>query len=122
MIYAVIINLPRAIRFKHENVIIVGIIPGPSEPSLHLNSYLRPLVDDLLNLWRVGVHVHSKVVKAALLCVACDLPEVTVHIMVAHGANNFFHMTQNVKHVKLLTEYTSSTLFRYYLQMATWLN
>ena len=75
VIYAVIINLPRAIRFKHENVIIVGIIPGPSEPSLHLNSYLRPLVDDLLNLWRVGVHVHSKVVKAALLCnIACDLP------------------------------------------------
>lgn len=74
VMYAVILNLPRAVRYKHENVVIVGIIPGPNEPSMHLNSYLRPLVDDLINLWRVGVHVRSKIVKAALLCVACDLP------------------------------------------------
>ena len=29
VIYAVIINLPRAMRYKEENVMIIGIIPGP---------------------------------------------------------------------------------------------
>ena len=32
VIYAVVINLPRSIRYKEENVIIIGIIPGPQEP------------------------------------------------------------------------------------------
>lgn len=29
MIYLVVQNLPRSLRFKVENVIIVGAIPGP---------------------------------------------------------------------------------------------
>ena len=32
VIYLVIRNLPRAVRFKPENVIIVSTIPGPKEP------------------------------------------------------------------------------------------
>ena len=44
VIYIVIFNLPCAIRFKCENVILFGVIPGPSEPSLTINSYLSPLV------------------------------------------------------------------------------
>ena len=74
VLYMVILNLPRAIRFKTENVIIVGIIPGPSEPSEHINSYLWPLVDDLLGLWRKGIKIDTNTVRAALLCIACDLP------------------------------------------------
>lgn len=54
-IYMVILNLPRSLRFKEENVLLIGIIPGPAEPSLHLNSYLKPLVDELLELDE-GVH------------------------------------------------------------------
>ena len=27
-----------------------GVIPGPSEPKLHLNTYLKPIVDDLQQL------------------------------------------------------------------------
>ena len=50
VIYAVVINLPRSIRYKEENVIIVGIIPGPKEPKRHINSYLRPLISELLQL------------------------------------------------------------------------
>lgn len=33
VIYLVILNLPRTIRFKPENIIIAGIIPGPNEPT-----------------------------------------------------------------------------------------
>ena len=48
VIYLVIVNLPREVRFRQENVIVLGVIPGPSEPSLNINAFLAPLVDELL--------------------------------------------------------------------------
>ena len=71
-------NLPRSERFKIENVILLGMIPGPSEPSKHINTYLVPLVDDLLKLY-CGIELpveNSKTmkVKAVLSCVVCDIP------------------------------------------------
>lgn len=57
VLYVVILNLPLAVKLKPENLIVVGIIPGPSEPSEHINSYLWPLVDELLVLWRKGVEI-----------------------------------------------------------------
>ena len=81
VVYLTIMNLPRSIRFKRENVILVGILPGPSEPKHDINSYLEPLVNELRDLWTgVAMQVHtvtglsSTVVRCALLCVACDLP------------------------------------------------
>lgn len=42
----------RSERFKTENVILVGVVPGPHEPSTYdMNRYLEPLVDDLLSLY-----------------------------------------------------------------------
>lgn len=32
-IYLIIMNLPRQVRFKQENVLLVGLIPGPKEPN-----------------------------------------------------------------------------------------
>ena len=49
--YLVLINLPRSQRFKWENVIVLGVIPGPKEPELTVNSFLRPHVDELLEFW-----------------------------------------------------------------------
>ena len=54
VIYLAVQNFPRSERFKRENIIIVGIIPGPHEPSKTINSYLSPLVDELNQLW-VGI-------------------------------------------------------------------
>ena len=59
VMYLVILNLPRSVRFKPENVIIVSKIPGPKEPDCkHMNTYmyLAPMVNDLLSLWE-GVHI-----------------------------------------------------------------
>jgi len=50
VIYGVLINLPRNIRYKVENVIIIGVIPGPHEPKKHQNSYLGPLVAEFQEL------------------------------------------------------------------------
>ncbi len=78
VIHLAIMNLPRAIRFKRENIIIVGILPGPSEPSKNMNSYLTPLVSELLTLWDgaqfVTHDLGTQVIRCALLCVGCDLP------------------------------------------------
>ena len=81
VMYLVLMNLPRSECFKTENVTLVGVIPGPSEPKLNVNAYLSPLVDELLILWNDGVklrHFGSQFLpetfKACLLCVACDIP------------------------------------------------
>ena len=43
---------------------------GPSEPKHDINTFLKPLVTELL----MRVPKELKVVRCALLCVACDLP------------------------------------------------
>ena len=81
VIYAAICNLPRDVHFKRENMLILGILPGPHEVSLHkINHYLAPIVDDLESLWR-GVtlprmfeHQEGKNIRAALILVSCDIP------------------------------------------------
>ena len=78
VVYLVIMNLPRTVHYKRGNILIVGLFPGPSEPSKTVNTYLTPLVSELLTLWRgKSFKTASKstvFVQCALLCVACDLP------------------------------------------------
>ena len=67
--------------YKQENVILVGVMPGPKESSLNINSYLSPLVEELNLFWRgvlipierQGVTLNINV-RLALSCVACDIP------------------------------------------------
>ena len=72
-------NLPRAERFHPDNIIICEIIPGPHEPSMHINQFLSKLVSELLQLWD-GVYINVPGVplpiriRAALMCVASDIP------------------------------------------------
>ena len=79
VIFLVVLNLPRSIWFKRENVIMYGIIPGPTEPSLNINTFIAPLVSDLLDLWK-GIELQvpysssTVMLRCALLGVACDLP------------------------------------------------
>ena len=77
-IYLSVLNLPRQERFLKENIILVGVIPGPKEPAYHINSFLKPLVNDLLKMWD-GVYLKTAnnittLVRAALICVGCDIP------------------------------------------------
>lgn len=52
VIFMALLNLPRNVRYNQENIIVCGLIPGPKEPSHNINSFLEPLVEDLLVLWR----------------------------------------------------------------------
>ena len=79
-IYLSILNLPRQIRFKEQNTILVGLIPGPKEPKLVLNAYLTPLVQDLLKLddgfWFSSPDALGKrvFIKGRLIAICCDIP------------------------------------------------
>ncbi|KAJ2936879.1 hypothetical protein H1R20_g214, partial [Candolleomyces eurysporus] len=81
-IYMVCLNLPPSIRHKMENIYLAGILPGPHTPSDHeINHFLRPLVDDLLDLWDNGIfvsrtakHPYGRRVRCALGPLICDLP------------------------------------------------
>ena len=79
-LYMVFMNLPRNERFKTENVFLVDIIPGPKEPKLNINSFLKPLVSELGVLWNEGIleksddSANEQLYHAALLCVGCDIP------------------------------------------------
>ncbi|EIE78917.1 hypothetical protein RO3G_03622 [Rhizopus delemar RA 99-880] len=82
-IYLTIQNLARDERNLKENVICVGLLPGPKEPSgAEINNYLSPLVDELSVLFDEGVLMDVLVdgalkkerMRAALTMVACDLP------------------------------------------------
>ena len=80
-IYMVCHNLPIHLRFRVENVYLAGIIPGPNEPSRHhLNHLLRPLVDELLQLWVPGVQLtrtalndFGTLVRCMVVPLICDL-------------------------------------------------
>ena len=60
-------------------MILVCLIPGPHKPQHDINSFLGPLVSDLLKLWN-GMDMEIKSIKSvkkircALMCVACDIP------------------------------------------------
>ena len=92
VIYAAIVNLPREIRFKRENMLILGILPGPNEANLHkINHYLFPIVDELISLWQ-GTKLDStaecsegKIIRAALILISYNIPaarKVCGHILV----------------------------------------
>ena len=80
VIYLVIQNLPRNLRYRKENIILIGLIPGPREPKLSINSFLHPLVAELKELWS-GVQfecphnpLRRVTIRAALTCCSCDIP------------------------------------------------
>lgn len=81
-IYMACENLPAHIRFRPENIYLAGIIPGPHEPGVdQIHHFLRPLVDELLDLWHKGLELQrtalrgsGRLIRAAIIPLVCDLP------------------------------------------------
>lgn len=78
----VCLTLPVTLRHRPENIFLVGIAPGPREPSLEqMNWILLPLVTQLQNIWSPGLllaRTHScprgRLVRAALIPFIADIP------------------------------------------------
>ena len=56
---------------------IIGIIPGPHEPKKHINSFLGPLVSELLEfysgIWLIS-SAERKFVHCVLICQSSGIP------------------------------------------------
>ena len=79
MFYLAILNLPRAERFKWENIIVMGIVPSLGQEPKNLNQFLEPAVDELKVLWK-GIRLRSCLSRFALtfrtavMGVSSDIP------------------------------------------------
>jgi hypothetical protein len=77
-VYMTVLNLPREVRYRMENVILIGVLPGPKSTSrVQLQGALKPLVAELNELFQ-GVRMpshnapHGKLVRAFLFNIVCD--------------------------------------------------
>jgi hypothetical protein len=70
-IYLALMNLPRSIRFRRENMILVGLVPGGKE-RIPISWFLEKMVDELVVLWDTASSIFNR--RVALLAVACDVP------------------------------------------------
>jgi hypothetical protein len=57
-IFAILYNLPPALYMKYEYIFMCLIIPGPDHPESHINVMLKPLIEELKQLWQ-GVEVYD---------------------------------------------------------------
>ncbi|OMO69993.1 Transposon, En/Spm-like protein [Corchorus capsularis] len=73
-------NLPPWMCMKQPYLFLNMIIPGPNSPGKHIDVFLRPLIDELNDLWNVGVQTFDAYRKqnfqlhAALLWTINDFP------------------------------------------------
>lgn len=79
VLYLVNLNLPRNVRFKWENAIVMGIIPSMDSEPKNLNEFLEPSIAELQVLWK-GIRLRSSfssfplTFRAAILAVSADIP------------------------------------------------
>ena len=79
-IYLVLLNFPEDQRYKHKNMYLAGVIPGPGKPSLEqINHVLSLVVKELLEFWkgvyftRTAKFLDGRFSKGALIPLVCDM-------------------------------------------------
>ena len=77
-----LLNLPPSIRYKVENLYVLGVIPGPREPSLdEINHFLCPVVECFLPAWKNSTwftktdqHPEGRLACSVIAVAVNDLP------------------------------------------------
>ena len=73
-------NLPPWMCMKQPNFILSLLIPGPKGPGMNLDVYMQPLVEELKELWEIGVKTfdackkESFQMRAAIMWTINDFP------------------------------------------------
>lgn len=73
-------NLPPWLCMKRKFMMLTLLISGPKQPGNDIDVYLAPLIDDLKELWEVGIKVYdgyrdeSFILKSVLLWTINDFP------------------------------------------------
>ena len=78
VIYLAILNFPRNLTYYKESMVLVDIIPGPYQPRLTIDSFLKLLVLDMIKLLR-GIETTAEgkqILHAAIICNSFNIPPV----------------------------------------------
>ncbi|KAL0285163.1 UNVERIFIED_CONTAM: hypothetical protein Sangu_2791800 [Sesamum angustifolium] len=60
-------NFPPEMCMKPGYRFLTMVIPGPSNPKRHIDVYLEPLIEELLQLWHIGVLAHDHVMNQTFM-------------------------------------------------------
>ncbi|KJA21043.1 hypothetical protein HYPSUDRAFT_1089591 [Hypholoma sublateritium FD-334 SS-4] len=78
-----VVNLPPELRrrYRTANLLLSGIMPGPTEADMdQVHNYMRVVVNELVRLWEDGVMIktpkypNGRLVRVILVVLACDKP------------------------------------------------
>lgn len=97
-IYMVCLNLPASMRYERENIYLVGIIPGPNEPSKEqINHFVAPVVDDFVEFWDPGFYLETtpsypngRSVQGAIVPILSDLLALRQVVGLSSHSSTFF--------------------------------
>ncbi|KAL6550570.1 hypothetical protein OROMI_021058 [Orobanche minor] len=73
-------NLPPDLCMRPEFIFMTALIQGPEDPSIHIDVMLRPIVDELKDLWHHGAVTYDSfrkqnfTMRASLFCTINDFP------------------------------------------------
>lgn len=73
-------NLPPWLCMKQSNFILSVLTQGPKEPGQKIDVYLQPLIEELKELWEIGVHTYDAsknemfTLRASLMWTLNDFP------------------------------------------------
>ncbi|GKV33217.1 hypothetical protein SLEP1_g41749 [Rubroshorea leprosula] len=79
-VFLTVYNLPPELCMKSEHIFLTRIVAGPKSPGKKIDVMLRPLIDELKELWTNGVETYDSfrqqnfIMKAALLWTISDFP------------------------------------------------
>ena len=93
------LNLPPSLRYRPENLFLVGIIPGPREPSVEkIGHYIELIVDMLNRSWRDGTKFEctessdrGRTERSMLVVIVADLvASRKITGVASHSSKDFF--------------------------------
>ncbi|KAL0410928.1 UNVERIFIED_CONTAM: hypothetical protein Slati_3682500 [Sesamum latifolium] len=68
--YHYTVESPPGMCMSSEYIFLTMVIPGPYNPKRLIDVYLEPLIEDLLQLWRVGVRTYNHATDNEIIMLA----------------------------------------------------
>lgn len=102
----VCLNLPAHLRRKREYTLHLANIPGPKEPSMdQVNHVLRPIVNQLLELWRTGIwlsrtrsYCSGRICRGILINITGDILGIQkIGGFASHNSSSFCFLCQSLR-------------------------
>jgi hypothetical protein len=105
-VYLICLNLPAHLHCKREYTFHFANIPGPKEPSMEqVNHILRPIVNQLLELWRTGIWLrrtqsydYGRICQGILINISGDIFSIQkISGLASHNGPSFCFLCQSLR-------------------------